>query len=312
MTAADSTAPEDDRPALVVLAAGMAKRFGGGCKPLAPLGLHGEAVIDLTAGDALRGGFGPVVLVIGPQTGPAIRYHVERTWPTGIDVGFADQEVALGTAHAVLCARPLIGDRPFAVVNADDVYGADAFALLSGHLLADNDEHALVGFALRDSVSTADPVTRGICEASPDGLLVRITERKLVTRAPDGTFFSDDGRAPRDLDPAGPVSMNLWGLRSSIWPVLEAAVLAVHRYVDPKTGVLLAAPESTEEVLLPEVVGTMIAAPGAGSGTNVRVLPGTGPCVGVTHAADLPVVRSQLAGMVARGERAESPWQGVA
>ena len=311
MTTADIGDPEDDRPALVVLAAGMAKRFGGGCKPLAPLGLHGEAVIDLTAGDALRGGFGRVVLVLGPQTGPAIRYHVGRTWPTAIEVAFAEQEVALGTAHAVLCARPFVGDRPFAVVNADDVYGSDAFAQLAGHLRTANDEHALVGFALRDSVATADPVTRGICEASPEGLLVRITERKLVTRAPDGTFSSDDGREPRQLDPSGPVSMNLWGFRSSIWPVLEEAVLDVHAGVDPKTGALLEAPTSTDEVLLPEVVGAMIARPGA-AGAAFRVLPGTGPCVGVTHAADLPIVRGQLAAMVARGERAESPWQGVA
>ena len=96
---------------LVVLAAGMAKRYGG-CKPLAPVGLHGEAVIDLTAGDALAAGFGPVVLVLGPQTGPAIRYHVKAAFPRHVQVSFAEQSVPLGTAHAVLCARRLVGDGP--------------------------------------------------------------------------------------------------------------------------------------------------------------------------------------------------------
>jgi hypothetical protein len=309
-TTGEPGGPDDDRPALVILAAGMAKRFGGGCKPLAPLGLHGEAVIDLTASDALRAGFGPVVLVLGPQTGPAIEYHVGRAWPPSVAVSSARQEVPLGTAHALLCAHPQIGDRSFGVVNADDVYGTPAFETLVHHLRSGAEEHALVGFPLRDSVSTDDPVTRGICEASDDGLLVRITERKQVTRVKVDTFRAADGKEPENLDPDGPVSMNLWGFRPAIWPVLESAVTAVHD-LDPANGTLHGAPTSGEEVLLPEVVGSMIRGEGPGPHLPVRVLAGSGRCVGVTHAADLPIVRNQLATMVARGERVESPWEGL-
>ncbi len=293
------------KPVLVVLAAGMAKRFGGGCKPLAPLGLHGEAVIDLNAGDALRGGFGPVVLVLGPQTGPAIEYHVRRIWPERVEVGFALQPVALGTAHAVLCARSLVGDRPFAVINADDVYGTPAFETLAGHL-AGGTGHALVGYPLADTVVTDDPVTRGTCEVDAGGSLVRMAERKLVSRQPDGTFRSADGREPADLDPATPVSMNLWGLLPSVWPVLEEAVLGTHPEVAPD-GTLGSPPASTTEVLLPEVIGNL-----ADSGrAEVRVLPGSGRCVGVTHYDDLPATRAELALMVAEGQRRETPWEGL-
>jgi CTP:molybdopterin cytidylyltransferase MocA len=98
-------------PPLVILAAGRARRYGG-CKPLAPAGPHGEAVIDLVASDALGAGFGTIVLVLGPQTGPAIRYHVEHTWPPDVDVRFALQEAPLGTVHAVLSASDHVGDAP--------------------------------------------------------------------------------------------------------------------------------------------------------------------------------------------------------
>ncbi len=87
-------------PPLVVLAAGLAKRYGG-CKPLAPIGPRGEAVIDLLVSDALASGFGRIVLVVHPETGPAIRYHVERCWPARVEVGYAEQRLPLGTVHAV-------------------------------------------------------------------------------------------------------------------------------------------------------------------------------------------------------------------
>src|SRR5580693_2690439 len=94
-------------PPLVILAAGRARRYGG-CKPLAPVGPRGEAVIDLVASDALAAGFGTIILVLNPTTGPAIRYHVARTWPKAVEVGFAHQEAPLGTVHAVLSASDYV------------------------------------------------------------------------------------------------------------------------------------------------------------------------------------------------------------
>ncbi|HVA06177.1 MAG TPA: NTP transferase domain-containing protein, partial [Acidimicrobiales bacterium] len=151
-------------PSLVVLAAGMARRYGG-CKPLAPIGPNGEAVIDLLVSDALSAGFGQIVLVLHPETGPAIRYHVERCWPESIEVSFAEQRLPLGTVHAALAAKESLGtDRSFAVSNADDVYSEEAMGLLAVQLGSGREGHALIGYRLRATVATDDPVTRGICE----------------------------------------------------------------------------------------------------------------------------------------------------
>jgi CTP:molybdopterin cytidylyltransferase MocA len=297
-----------DRPVLVVLAAGMAKRYGG-CKPLAPVGLHGEAVIDLIAGDAVSAGFGHIVFVLGPQTGPAITYHVRRCFPSRIDVAFAEQPVPLGTAHAVLCARKHVGDGPFAVVNADDVYGTPAMRQLA-RSLAEHQEHAIVSYRLRDTVVADAPVTRGTCDVGPDGNLVRLVERRGVARLPDGTFSVGDGLDPGVLSGDTPVSMNLWGFQPSIWPVVEAAVLATHPSVSPDGTVSDASDLADRaEVLLPEVVGDMIAGrTTSGETGDVRVINGEGRCIGVTHADDLPVVRNELALLVAQGLRPEGPW----
>ena len=305
MTASSS----GNRPVVVVLAAGMAKRYGG-CKPLAPVGLHGEAVIDLIAGDAVGAGFGDIVLVLGPQTGPAIRYHVGRCFPTDLHVSFTEQRVPLGTAHAVLCARKHVGDGSFAVVNSDDVYGAPAMTLLARQL-AESADHAIVSYRLRDTIVADAPVTRGTCEVGPDGHLLRLVERRAVAQRPDGAFDVGDGLEPAVLPSDTPVSMNLWGFQPTIWPVLEAAVLDAHPAVAPDGTVRDGDDRASDaEVLLPEVVGDMIAGrTGDGGGTAaVRVLSGPGRCIGVTHAEDLPAVRNELALMVAQGLRPEGPW----
>jgi hypothetical protein len=296
------------QPVLVMLAAGMAKRYGGATKPLAPVGLHGEAVIDLNASDALAAGFGEVVMILGPETGPAIAYHIEQTWPKWVPVSLTEQTIPLGTAHAALCAHEKVGDRPFALVNGDDVYGAGALSLLCRHL-EQSDEHANVAFRLADTVVSDEPVTRGTCTVGPDGLLVGMVERKLVTRQADGSFRAGDGQQPERLGPDTPVSVNLWGLRPSIWPVLEASVTAVHPAVG-EGGTVEGELGNDDEVLLPEVVGALVAGRAAGtpSPQPVRVLKGSGRCIGVTHPEDLPIVSTEIAVMVGQGQRAERLW----
>ena len=191
-------------------------------------------------------------------------------------------------------------------MNADDIYGTPALSLLARHLSV-GVEHAIVSYRLADTIVTDDPVTRGTCAVDDAGLLVRLVERRTVTRQSDGRLVSADGEEPAELDPSTPVSMNLWGFQPSIWPVLEEAVRSAHRAVGPDGAVTDAgALDDNAEVLLPEVVGAMIAGPAS---QPVRVIPGSGRCIGVTHADDLPVVRGELALMVGRGLRPESPWQ---
>jgi MobA-like NTP transferase domain len=277
--------------ALVILAAGRAKRYGG-VKPLAPVGPHGEAVIDLVASDALAAGFATIVVVLGPSTGPAIRYHVEHTWPGAVDVRFATQPVPRGTVDAVLSASDHVGEAPYGVGNADDIYGWEGCALLAEHLRAAG-SNALVGYRLADAVIGFSPVTRGICRVSDDGTLLGVDERRQVTATAEGGFVSGDGRQPAELSPDDRVSMNLWGFTPGFHQALRAAMDAA---LDPS---------EESEVLLPEVVAQSLA-------TNpFSVLPARGRCVGVTHADDLPLVQAELNRQVAAGERPAGLWSSL-
>jgi len=294
-------------PSLVVLAAGMARRYGG-CKPLAPIGPNGEAVLDLLVSDAAAAGFGQVVLVLHPETGPSIRYHVDQCWPASIDVAFTEQHLPLGTVHAVLAARGSLGpDQSFAVANADDVYGEEAMGLLAGQLESGTEEHVLVGYELASTVATDDPVTRGICQVDPSGHLTGLTERRGVTRhGPGRPLTSDDGLEPSELDAALPASVNLWGFTPEIWDVLTAAMDASGLDEEALVASVATGGDVPKaEVLLPEVVAAMVT---KGIGRPVRVVTTDAKLIGVTHAADLPVVSAELARQVAWGIRPGSLW----
>ena len=298
-------------PSLVVLAAGMARRYGG-CKPLAPIGPHGEAVLDLLVSDAVRAGFGRIVLVLHPETGPSIRYHVEQCWPGAVDVAFAEQRLPLGTVHAVLAAESALEPgTAFGVSNADDVYGQVPMTMLADQLRTGVDEHVLVGFALRSTVATPDPVTRGICTVGPDGLLASLDERRQVHPDGDtGGFVSDDGLEPARLDGGLPASVNLWGFRPGIWEVFHRAMDASGLDEEALLARAAAGGEVPKaEVLLPEVISTMVA---GGTGLPVRVLTTDARLVGVTHAADLPVVSAELTRQVAWGVRPAALWSDLA
>lgn len=297
-------------PPLVVLAAGLARRYGG-CKPLAPIGPAGEAVVDLLASDAVGAGFGRIVLVLHPETGPAVRYHVERCWPAAVPVDFEVQRLPLGTVHAVLAAKGSLGkDESFAVANADDVYGQTAMGLLVDRLEGDAAEHVLIGYPLSATVVTDDPVTRGICDVGPDGHLVSLTERRKVTRRGDGEpFLALDGLEPETLPASLPSSVNLWGFRSAIWDVFEPAMAASGLDEEALVAEVAAGREVPKaEVLLPEVVSTMVA---EGTGLPVRVVTTDSRLVGVTHASDLPVASAELSRQVACGIRPERLWPTV-
>jgi hypothetical protein len=289
-----------DGPALVVLAAGRARRYGG-VKPLAPVGPSGEAVLDLLAGDALAAGFVTLVLVVGTATGAAVRYHVARTWPPGVDVRFAEQAAPIGTVDAVLAGSGRLDPgAAFGVANADDLYGMDALAQLAGHLGAPSPTNALVAYRLRHAVIGDAPVTRGVCDVAPDRTLRSVTERRMVMPVGDGSFVAKDGRSPSELDGEALVSMNLWGFDASMPAVLGQAMARAER----------ASEES--EVLLPEVVDEVVhGRSSVPTASPFQVLVTEGRCIGVTHPGDLPLVQADLAAQVGRGDRPASPWPGT-
>ena len=284
---------------LVVLAAGRATRYGG-VKPLASVGLAGEAVLDVLASDALAAGFDRLIIVIGPTTGPAIRYHVERTWPKAVPVEFASQESPRGTVDAVLAAAPLLDTgSSFGVANADDLPGEPGLALLAGHLRRGDPGNVAVCYRLRDSLLGDAPVTRGLCHVDAEGMLEAVDERRRVTPLPDGRVIADDGHEPKELDPGQLVSVNLWGFGPELRSVFEDA---------------MAQASGDGEVLLPDVVDRLLAARrhDAPHAPAVRVLRAPGRSIGVTHPGDVALVSAELAREVARGDRPAALWTAVA
>ena len=274
-------------PTLVILGAGRARRYGG-LKQLAPIGRHGEGVIDMIAADAIAGGFDEIVVVINHDTGPTIQAHVAKFWPEDHRVSFAFQDKLRGTVDAVLTAEPLIDPAtPFAVSNADDLYGRDAFESLCAHL-SSSPNNCLVAYELENSLVGDLPVSRGTCEIE-GGRLVKIVERRNVHFTPEG-LCADDDLSPYYLDPSMRVSMNLWGFQPAVWPLMHAA-MAAYRDGDP-------------EVLLPPFVADAM----ANHAMVVDALLTSSRCIGVTHAEDLPLAQFLVREEIKAGQRPEDAF----
>jgi len=272
-------------PTLVILAAGRARRYGG-LKQLAPIGRHGEGVIDLIASDAITAGFDDIVIVLNRDTGPTIQEHVAEFWPKSHRVAFAFQEKLRGTVDAVLAAEEFVDHSlPFGVSNADDLYGLDALMKLGAHLNK-NPDCCLVAFQLENSLIGDLPVSRGTCQVK-DGRLTHVEERRNVHFTPDG-LEADDGLTPRILSPEALVSMNLWGFQPNIWPLL-------HREMEEHDF------EASAEVLLPTFVANIMKR----DGLVFSVLETTSRCIGVTHAEDLPLAQFLVREEIKSGLRPE-------
>lgn len=272
-------------PTLVILAAGRARRYGG-LKQLAPIGRHGEGVIDLIASDAMTAGFEDIVIVVNHDTGPTIQEHVAQHWPKEHRVSFAFQEKMRGTVDAVLAAEEFVDhDRPFGVSNADDLYGLDALMKLGGHLSTSSD-CCMVAFQLENSLIGDLPVSRGTCEVT-NGRLTHVEERRNVHFTPDG-LEADDGLLPRFLSPEALVSMNLWGFQPTIWPL-------IHREVREHDF------QTSAEVLLPTFVARVMAR----ENLVFAVLETSSRCIGVTHAEDLPLAQFLVREDIKSGLRPE-------
>ena len=273
-------------PSLVILAAGRARRYGG-VKQLAPIGKHGEGVIDLLASDAFASGFDEIVIVVNADSGPKIEQHVLYHWPKSHKVSFAVQDQLRGTVSAVLAAESSLDlSKPFAVSNADDLYGRAAFLLLGAHM-AQSTDNCLVGFELDRALVGDLPVSRGTCIVDENGVLTGIVERRNVHATLEG-YDADDGLEPVSLSPLETVSMNLWGFQPEIIALMHEAIERHDFSEDP-------------EVQLSTFVGQILGT------TSMRfdVLSTRSRCIGITHAKDLPVAQLLVRLEIESGNRPE-------
>ncbi len=288
-------------PTLLVLAAGMGSRYGG-LKQIDPVGPAGETVLDYAVFDAQRAGFGRVVFVIRKDFEELFREKIGARYAGRIAVdyvfqsldvlpaGFAvppGREKPWGTGHAVWCARAAVEEN-FAVINADDFYGADSFAQLATFLAdARGNQAAMVGFRLANTLSEHGAVSRGVCIADAAGALRSITEQTgiLASEIGPGKKFSGD-----EL-----VSLNCWGFTPALFGALDGQL---REFLTVRGG------EAKAEFYLPAAVSEQIAHGQAG----VRVLPTASAWFGVTYREDKPRVTAAIAELVRRGVYPASLW----
>ena len=294
--------------ALVIMAAGMGSRFGEGIKQLTPVGPGGEVVMDYSIHDAIRAGFTQIVFILRRDILPVFKDLVgnrleEKVKPLGIRIDYAFQELddlpeglkpvegrkkPWGTCQAVLSARDVL-KTPFAVVNADDYYGQDAFRLIAEALdkTAPEDPASLimVGYILKNTLSENGTVTRGICEAE-DGYLKTLHETgKIQVEAGTDRIVSDRGELTGDET----VSMNLWGLTPAFLSGMGEAFTAFLK--DPGTDQLKG------EFLLPIYIGGLLEKGEA----RVKVLRSHDKWFGMTYSQDIASTKEEIGKLVAKG-----------
>lgn len=293
------------KPTLFVLAAGMGSRYGG-LKQLDGLGPNGETIMDYSIYDAVKSGFGKVVFVIRKDFEQDFREKILSKYEGHVPVevvfqstdalpeGYTcpeDRTKPWGTNHAVLMGKEAINE-PFAVINADDFYGRDAFQVIARELSREREgkgDYCMVGFRVGNTMTENGSVSRGVCTAGEDGCLTGVVERTAIAYAPDGRIvFTDENGVEQTLDPAVPVSMNLWGFTPDYF---EYSDREFRKFLDTN----LSAPKA--EFFIPLCIDTLI---NAGEAT-VKVLDTDSKWFGVTYSADRPGVVEKLAELHAAG-----------
>jgi len=299
---------------LVVMAAGIGTRYGG-LKQIDPVGPNGEIILDYSAYDALAAGFDRIVFIIRRDLERAFRDRIGRAVEKRADVAYVIQELGdlpagfavpegrtkpWGTGHAVLSCRNAV-NAPFAVINADDYYGATSFATLAPYLRQARDidgvgDHCMVGYALENTLSENGSVARGICELTPEGFLSDIRERTRIQRFDEGIRYAetDDRWAP--LPPDAIVSLNLWGFTPSILAALESSFASFLRASADRL--------EKAEYFLPDVVGDLVKCGKA----RVKVLRTTEKWYGITYQEDRPLVQSAIRDLVRVGTYPDDLW----
>ena len=303
------------KPVLVIMAAGMGSRYGG-LKQIDPVDEQGHIIMDFSIFDAKRAGFEKVVFIIKKENEADFKEAVGNRMAEQMEVAYVYQDLhnipegfevpegrvkPWGTAHAFLSAIDEI-DGPFAVINADDYYGRDAFQVIYDYLATHEDDdkyrYTMVGYKLENTVTDNGHVARGVCDTNEAGELVRITERTRIEKRNGGIAYSeDDGASWTELPGDTLVSMNMWGFTRSILDEIKAGFPAFL-----EKG-LVSNPMKCE-YFLPAVVSTLLEEGRA----TVAVLASADKWYGVTYKEDKPVVVQAIKKMKAEGRYPEKLW----
>jgi UTP-glucose-1-phosphate uridylyltransferase len=297
------------KPALVILAAGMASRYGS-MKQVEGFGPSGETIMDYSIYDAIRAGFGKVVFIIRKEFEKNFREVVGKDIEPRIKVEYVFQELnkysegfaipaertkPWGTAHAVLCADEKVKE-PFAVINADDFYGKDGFEKAYKFLMKDCNAktYSIIGYELLNTLSEHGTVNRGVCEVDEKGNLVSVVERLNVSRQGNKVVCNDE-HSPKELSLDTPVSMNFWCFDPSVFDYTKKTFreFLSQNASNPKA-----------EFFIPIVADKYIKEKEG----VIKVIPTSAKWFGVTYKEDAPMVRESLKKLVDAGEYPENLW----
>lgn len=299
------------KPTLLILAAGMASRYGS-MKQIQGFGPGGETIMDYSIYDAIRAGFGKVVFIIRKDFANDFKEIFEPKLKGKIEIDYVYQEMNAfiegfsipverkkpwGTAHAVLCAKNAIKE-PFAVINADDFYGRDAFEKAAAFLNKECNEkiYSIIGYDLLKTLSSHGTVNRGICQVDNKGNLTSIAERINIAEI-EGKILCDDGQEPGELSRNTNVSMNFWCFHPSIFPYTQQLF---------KEFLAADGAKPKSEFFIPIVADQFII-----DGGVIKVISTTSQWFGVTYKEDAPAVESNLHALVKKGEYPERLWNPV-
>lgn len=294
------------KPALLILAAGMGSRYGG-LKQLDAVGPSGETILDYSIFDAIRAGFGKVVFVIRKDMEQAFRERI-GTKPVAVDFAFQELEnipapfrvpdgrtKPWGTAHAILSAKGKL-DGPFAVINADDFYGAQAFESLARHLSRPGEKDScMVGFILRRTLSPHGSVSRGLCQKDVNGYLIGTSEHTDI-HSQNGSITGINPKGEKvALTGNETVSMNFWGFMPDF---LTGSQKLFAEFLKANIG------NPKAEFGIPAAVTGLVRS----GGTRVKVLQTASEWFGVTYRDDRPFVEEKIRGLVASGAYPARLW----
>jgi len=296
-----------EKPTLLILAAGMASRYGS-LKQVDSFGPHGETIVDYSIYDAIQAGFGKVIFIIRKEFEDIMREKFDSKLDGKIEVGYAFQDFDLkkygidreiertkpwGTAHAVMSAMGLINE-PFCVINADDFYGTDSFLKMGDFLRTEvRDNHmSLMGFQVGNTMSDHGYVSRGVCEVTKEGNMASVTERTNIYYVTDDTgnkkiVYEEDG-VQHDLSPNTRVSMNFWGFTPKVF---EVALSMFPKFVEENGD------NPKSEFFIPSVPDYMVKHGIA----DFKVIPTASKWFGVTYTEDKPIVQESISRLVNEG-----------